>query len=64
MSEKDIVVYLPIKTIEKMKQDGKKSFNASKDLDGTYKIIKIPGKKLRTFIDSDYSVLLDLEDND
>lgn len=64
MSEKQIVVYLPVKTIEKMLADGKKSFNATKDLSSDYRIIQIPSVALRTFMDSDYSVLLDLNDGD
>lgn len=61
--EHDRVVYVPVATIKKMKDDGKKSVNITKDLD-EYRIIEIPGKKLRTFIDSDYTVLKNLEEGD
>lgn len=55
--EKDKVIYVPITTIQKMKEDGKKSVNIRTDLD-KYRIIEIPSKKKRTFMDSDYSILI------
>lgn len=64
MIDHSLVVYLPIKTIEKMKQDGKKSFNV-KDLENSiYRIIVIPSKKKRVFLDSDYTILKTLEEGD
>lgn len=64
MVKHDTVVYLPTKTIQKMKADNKKSFNI-KDLDNKeYRIIKIPSVKKRVFMDSDYSVLFNLEEGD
>lgn len=58
--ERDAVIYVPLKTIEKMKADGKKSVNIRTiDTDG-YDYVKIPSVKKRVFMDSDYSVLLDL----
>lgn len=60
----DTVWYVPIATITKMKEDGKKSVNVKKDLEAGYRIINIPSQKRRVFLDSDYSVLLNLEDND
>ena len=56
------VVYAPIATITKMKADGKKSINI-RDLEG-YNIKEIPSVKKRVFCDSDYSVLLKLEDGE
>ena len=47
-----------------MKQDGKKSFNV-KDLENSiYRIIVIPSKKKRVFLDSDYTILKTLEEGD
>ena len=56
------VVYVPISTFVKLKEDGKKSFNVKMIGDSEYFSLKIPGKEKRLFIDSDYSVLKNLED--
>ena len=45
-----------------MKQDGKKSVNVLKSQNEGYNIIEIPSVKKRVFMDSDYSVLLTLEE--
>lgn len=64
MIDHDLVVYLPISTVKKMKNNNKKSFSV-KDLEnGEYKIIKIPSKKKRVFMDSDYRILTTLGDGD
>ena len=64
MIDHDLVVYIPISTVKKMRNNDKKSFNV-KDLEnGEYKIIKIPSKKKRVFMDSDYRILTTLEDGD
>ena len=55
--ERDKVIYVPITTITKMKADNKKSVNIRTDLN-KYRIIDIPSKKRRTFLDSDYSILI------
>lgn len=60
MIDHDLVLYVPISTITKMKNDGKKSVNV-KDIDN-YHIIKIPGVKKRVFIECDYRCLKDLEE--
>lgn len=53
------VIYVPIKTITKMKQDGKKSVNITTiDKDG-YRYYDVPSVQLRVFMDSDYSGLFD-----
>lgn len=64
MIDHDIVVYLPISTITKMKEDGKKSFNIKMLNDDTYKVYIIPSQKKRVFLDSDYSILSSLGENE
>ena len=53
--DKDLVLFVPLKTIKKMKEDGLKSVGI-KHLD-SYDILKVPSKKLRVYMDSDYSCL-------
>ena len=61
--EKDKVFYIPTKTLVKMKEeDGEKSVGL-RHVD-KYRMIEIPSEKKRVFMDSDYSVLLYLEDGD
>ena len=60
----DKVLYVPISTITKLKSDGKKSVNIKYLNDDTYKIIEIPSTKKRVFLDSDYSILLNLEEGE
>ncbi|MCK9470237.1 MAG: hypothetical protein M0Q88_00595 [Bacilli bacterium] len=64
MIDHDIVVYLPISTVAKMKADGKKSFNVKMLKSGEYRIIVIPSTKKRVFLDSDYTCLLDLNEGE
>lgn len=55
----EAVIYVPVQTLEKIKSEGGKSFNYKKMVDDpNYPCIKIPSKKLRTFLQSDYSVLV------
>lgn len=56
------VLYVPVLTIAKMKADGKKSVNIKKIDEEGYEYIRIPSVQKRVFLDSDYSVLLDLPD--
>ena len=56
------VVYVPISTFVKLKEDGKKSFNVKMIGNEEYFSLEIPGKLKRVFIDSDYSVLKNLKD--
>lgn len=60
--EKDIVMYVPISTITEIMKTGKKSVGIV-DLD-KYNIKVVPSIKKRVFMDSDYSVLLDLKDGE
>ncbi len=60
--EKDKVMYIPVETIKQMKNDGEKSVGL-RSLN-KYNIIEIPSNKKRFFMDSDYTVLMNLkEDN-
>ena len=54
------VVYVPLLTIAKMKADGKKSVNIKKIDEEGYAYVNIPSTPKRVFLDSDYSVLLNL----
>ena len=56
------VIYVPLLTIAKMKADGKKSVNIKKIDEEGYEYIRIPSVQKRVFLDSDYSVLLELPD--
>ena len=58
--EKDIVLYVPVIVIKQLKDIGEKSVGI-RHLD-EYDIIKIPSKKLRVFMESDYNVLLSLKE--
>lgn len=59
--EKDIVLYIPISTIKKMKADGEKSVGVRHLENKNYPMIVLPGVKKRIFIDTDYSILNDPE---
>jgi hypothetical protein len=61
--EKDKVLYVPISTVTQMKADGKKSVGLRSIKEG-YNIIEIPSKKLRVYMDSDYSCLRDLKEGE
>ena len=60
--EKDKVFYIPISTITQMKNDGCKSVGI-KALD-KYKIYEIPSIKKRTYMTSNYSILLTLQEGE
>ena len=53
----DKVVAVPIKEVEKMKADGKKSVNIKMLSDKSYNLIEIPSVKKRVFLDTDYTIL-------
>lgn len=61
--EKDVVYYIPITTILQMKKDGKKSVGIRAVEEG-YNIKIIPSIKKRVFMDSDYSVLSELQEGE
>lgn len=56
--EHDKVVWVPIQTLEKLKNEDKKSFNIKMLGDNNYESLEIPSKKLRTFMNSDYGELV------
>ena len=64
--EKDIVIWVSIKEMEKMVLDGEKSIGLrmidnKKPYKKAYNILQIPSKKLRTFMESDYNYLVEKE---
>ena len=61
--EKDLVYYIPISTITQMKKDGKKSVGI-KAYNAGYNIKIVPSKKLRVFMESDYSFMQSLENGE
>lgn len=56
----DKIVYIPITTFEKLKNDDKKSFNIKYLQSKEYFCVEIPTVKKRTFLHADYSVLLNI----
>lgn len=62
--EKDLVVWVPIKTAEKIHAAGYKSIGLKLLSNPEYKIIVIPSQKKRVFLDSDYSILSSLGENE
>lgn len=58
MIDHDKVVFLPIATVKKMKEDGCKSFNIKMLSENKYDIIDIPSTKKRVYMNSDYSIIL------
>lgn len=57
MIDHNRVLYIPIETFVKLKEDGKKSYNIKMLGDPTYPAYEIPSKKLVKFMESDYSIL-------
>ena len=64
MLDHDKVVYLPVSSVTKMMEDGKKSFNVKMLEDKSYNIYEIPSVKKRVFLDSDYSIFADLKEGE
>lgn len=59
MIDHDVVVFLPVATVKKMKEDGLKSFNVNMIKDKKYDFLVLPSEKKRVFLDTDYSKLLE-----
>lgn len=60
--DKDTVMYVPMSTLKQLKDDGEKSVGIRHI--GKYNIKLVPSVKKRVFMDSDYSVLLNLSDGE
>ena len=54
----DKVIWIPIQTFIELKNEGKKSFNIKLLESNDYEFLVLPSKKLRTFMDTDYSELI------
>lgn len=59
-TEHDKVCYVPIEEFIRLKELGYKSIHVNMVDDTNFNVFKIPSKKLRTFMNSDYSVLHDI----
>ena len=53
----DKILWIPAATMEKIRNEGLKSFNINKMSSEDYFFLEIPSKKLRTFMTTDYSWL-------
>ena len=60
--EKDIICFIPTYTFEKAKKNGLKSINPKTINRDMYYIVDIPSVKLRTFFNSDWSILKNVPD--
>lgn len=58
----DKIIFVPINSIEKMKKDGKKSINVKMLDENVYYMVEIPSKKKKVFLDSDYSILMNIKE--
>jgi Holliday junction resolvase len=58
--DRDVVAWISIETVIKMKQDENKSINVKMVEEKVYDILTIPSVKKRVFLDSDYSVIINL----
>jgi Holliday junction resolvase len=63
--EKDIVIWVSIEEMEKMRLDGEKSIglrmiDKKKPYKKSYNIHELPSKKLRTFMETDYNYLVEV----
>lgn len=57
--EKDLVLWVKASDLRKMRDEGKKSVGIKALSDPAYSIIELPAVKKRTFMEVDYSALLD-----
>lgn len=63
-SEKDTVIWVGIKAMEKMVNDGEKSIGLRMLDKSLYNIIVLPSIKLRAFMSTDYSILANLKEGE
>lgn len=61
--DKDTVMYIPMSTVKQLKEVEKEKSIGIRHLE-THNIYVIPSVKKRVFMDSDYSVLLNLKDGE
>jgi len=61
-SEKDVVIWVPIKEMEKMFNDGEKSIGLRMLENKLYNITVLPSEKKRVFLETDYRPLLELSE--
>ena len=59
MYDHDKVIWIPIQTFMELKNEGKKSFNIKLLDSNDYEYVDLPSKKLRTFMNTNYSALVD-----
>lgn len=62
--EHDQILFVPITTFEKLKNNNKKSFNIKMVGEDEYPSIIIPSIRKRTFLESDYTVLLNMKEEE
>ena len=62
--EHDVVLYVPVSTVTKLIEDGKKSVNVKMATDNSYNVKVVPSSKRRVFLDCDYSILKNLLDGE
>jgi len=62
--EKDLVAWVSIKTAEKIREAGYKSIGIKLLSNPEYRIIVIPSVKKRVFLESDYTVLMNLQEGE
>lgn len=63
-SEKDLVIWCSIQSLEAMVNDGRKSVSVKFFKDGLYNIKEIPGQKKRFFIQPDLTYLLKIAEEE
>ena len=56
--EHDVVAWVPLDTVTKLKKEGKKSVNVSILEDDNYRTYILSTKKKRVFVECDYSILM------
>ena len=62
--DKHKIAYVPVNTVKQLLADGKKSVNVKYLETNEYRLIEIPSKLKRVFMESDYSILTTLEEGD
>lgn len=62
--DKHKIAYVPVNTVKQLLADSKKSVNVKYLETNEYRLIEIPSKLKRVFMESDYSILTTLEEGD